>query len=945
MLRIEVWHKDGFPDYQGRGLLKDITDLGIKSISETSVVDVFWLPAQTSSDHVQLLGAQLLCDGVTQRFYVGSRVIEAAHDLTITFNDNVSDPTEETIKKAAHDLGVPLENVRAGKRYLFYGSPTPLEMELIISRLLVNPVLNKIVTLELNKKKTDSIYHFELITVPLLQANFEQKTEIKKLGFNDDELSAIINYFADIEKRNPTDAELETFAQTWSEHCVHKTFKAQISYEDEIIDSLFKQTIYKATMDINAPWCLSVFKDNAGVIKFTDDYAISFKAETHNHPSAIEPYGGAATGLGGCVRDVLGTGLGGKPIANTDVFCFGLPDTPYENLPKGALHPRRVFKGVKSGVADYGNRLGIPTVNGAISFDQRFVGNPLVFCGCVGLMPNWAVEMGTQQKDDLIVTVGGRTGRDGIHGVTFSSVELTDKSIHESISAVQVGDALTEKKLIDVILKARDQRLFNRITDCGGGGFSSAIGEMAANTGAEVYLHNAPLKDTSLSYCEIWISESQERMILSVPPTNVDKLMALCQSENVEVAVIGRFTDDRRLKLFYQENKVADLDMNFLHGGLPRRKLSATWEPIKHPEPLLPQKSNFNSELLEVLSSFNVCSKEWVVRQYDHEVQGGSVIKPFAGPHQGPSDAAVIRPLLDRNEGVVIACGINTKFGDIDPYWMAASVVDEAIRQVVSVGGDPRRIALLDNFSWGSVDKSENLGALVRAARACHDMASFYRTPYISGKDSLNNEFTVDNQSVSIPHTLLISALGFISDTHKAVSMDLKQAGNLIYILGVTKDELGGSEYYATRGYIGNQIPQVQASTNRSIYLALHQAMQQDLIASCHDLSEGGLAVAAAEMCFSSNLGMEMELGCVITGGLMPREDSVLFSESNGRFLVEVAPQNSEAFESLMLNKPFYPIAMVTQEPRLVILGENENEIINLSNTELREAWQKPLKW
>ncbi|MCL2475258.1 MAG: phosphoribosylformylglycinamidine synthase subunit PurL [Chloroflexi bacterium] len=945
MLRVEVWLKDNLTDYRGQGLLKDITDLPVNGATTVRVADIYWLPQDTTFKNIEFLGQELFSDPVTQQFYIGKRKFQANQDFTVTNRDSVSDPSEENIKKAAKDLGVNLSNIRIGKRYVIEGKLSSRDSQNIVSRLLVNPVLNKVIMEEPSEKNTANVYQFNLVTVPLLQADEKHKAEIKKLGFNDAEFEAITDYFQNTEKRNPTDAELETLAQTWSEHCVHKTFKAEIEYEGQIIDSLFKETIYKATKDLNCDWCLSVFKDNAGVVKFTDDYAVSFKAETHNHPSAIEPYGGAATGIGGCVRDILGTGLSGKPIANTDIFCFGMPDTKYKDLPKGALHPRRIMKGVKSGVADYGNRLGIPTVNGAICFDERFAGNPLVFCGSIGLMPNWAVPMGQQNTGDKVIVIGGHTGRDGIHGVTFSSVELTDKSGEDSISAVQVGNAIVEKKVIDVLMQARDKKLFNRITDCGGGGFSSAIGEMGEETGVKVYLEQAPLKDTSLSYYEIWVSESQERMILSVPPQNVEALLALCASENVEAAVIGEFDNNKRLQLFYQGNKVADLDMGFLHGGLPRRQLKATWSKPVHTDPLLSQKNNYNEDLLTVLSAYNVCSKEWVIRQYDHEVQGGSVIKPFSGCGQGPSDSAVVRPLLDRKEAIVVANGINTKFGDIDPYWMAASCIDEAIRQVVATGGDVKRVALLDNFSWGSTDKQENLGALVRAARACHDMAVFYKTPYISGKDSLNNEFTVDGQNISIPHTLLISALGFIADSDKAVTTDLKKAGNVIYIVGVTKDEMGGSEYYRSKGYIGTAVPQVNAQLNRSIYLALNKAMEKSLIESCHDLSEGGLAVAAAEMCFAGNLGMDMDLENVITDSYIGRDDTVLFSESNGRLLVEVAPHNTEEFEKLMISKPYYPIAIVTEEPYLTINNMHGQEIIKLANAEMKEAWQRTLRW
>ena len=501
------------------------------------------------------------------------------------------------------------------------------------------------------------------------------------------------------------------------------------------------------------------------MIDFDGRYALCFKVETHNHPSAIEPYGGASTGLGGVIRDPLGTGLGAKPIANTDVFCFAPPDFPHDKLPPGVLHPRRILKGVRAGVADYGNRMGIPTLNGAILFDERYLANPIVMCGTIGLMPKEAAQTGRQQRGDLIVLVGGRTGRDGIHGVTFASGLLTGESEAVSASSVQIGNAITEKKMVDVLLRAREQGLYRRITDCGGGGLSSAVGEMAAETGARVYLEKVPLKYSGLSYTEIWLSEAQERMVLAVPPDSAEALISLFSSEDVEATVIGEFTGDRRLKLFYQGNLVGDLDMEFLHNGLPQLEREAVWTPPQYPEPEFAQPPDLGDDLKKILGSWNVCSKEWVIRQYDHEVQGGSILKPLVGANNdGPGDGAILRPVLDSEMGVIISNGINPKYGDIDPYWMAASAVDEALRQVIAVGGSLERVALLDNFSWGNPEKPDRLGGLVRAAQGCYDIALAYGTPFISGKDSLYNEYETDKESICIPPTLLISAMAVMEN-------------------------------------------------------------------------------------------------------------------------------------------------------------------------------------
>ena len=781
-------------------------------------------------------------------------------------------------------------------------------------------------------------YEFRLKQVGILQIG-------QQFGFTEDELQAVVAYFHK-QGRNPTDVELETLAQSWSEHCVHKTFKGRIKFGEITINNLLKSTIMKVTEELGKPWCLSVFADNAGVIDFDGRYALCFKVETHNHPSAIEPYGGAATGIGGVVRDPLGTGLGAKPILNTDVFCFAPPDFPYEKLPEGVLHPRRVFKGVRAGVADYGNRLGIPTLNGAILFDDRYVANPLVFCGTLGLMPKKLSQRGRQQPGDLVVLVGGRTGRDGIHGVTFASEQLTGESSTASYSSVQIGNPIVEKKIINVLLQARDRGLYSRITDCGGGGLSSAVGEMAAETGVKVYLDKVPLKYAGLSYAEIWVSESQERMVLAVPPNCIEELIDLFASEDVEAVAIGEFTSDQRLQLFYQGNLVGNLDMEFLHGGLPQVKRKAVWQQPQHVEPDFACPPDLGESLSAILSSWNVCSKEWVIRQYDHEVQGGSVLKPLVGKdNDGPGDAAIIKPVLDSEMGVIVANGINPNYGEIDPYWMAASAIDEALRQVIAVGGSLSRVALLDNFSWGDVQQPGILGALVRAAQACYDMALVYETPFISGKDSLYNEFEYGGKTISIPHTLLISAISIMEDVNRAVSMDFKRAGDLVYIVGTTRNELGGSEYFRTRGFVGNSVPKVNPHQGKELMCRLSAATRKGLVRACHDLSEGGIGVAVAEMAFAGGLGAEIYLKSVPLGEPIDRDDFILFSESNSRFLIEIAPASKDEFEEIMSGVSLAAIGQVTDSEVLEVCGRDGGKILSKSLSQLKEAWQKPIRW
>ena len=472
-----------------------------------------------------------------------------------------------------------------------------------------------------------------------------------------------------------------------------------------------------ATTTLDREWCLSVFVDNAGIIALDDDYGIAFKVETHNHPSAIEPYGGAATGIGGCIRDVMGCGLGAKPIASTDVFCLAPPDFDAARLPKGILHPRRILKGVVGGVRDYGNRMGIPTVNGAIYFDERYLANPLVFCGCVGLIPRKHIPK-QPHSGNRIVVAGGRTGRDGIHGATFSSAELTDSHADEFSHAVQIGNAIEEKKLLDAQLLARDHPrgcLYSAVTDCGAGGLSSAVGEVGEELGAVVDLETVPLKYAGLRYDEIWISEAQERMVFAVPPDHLETFLHLFADEEVEATVIGTFTDDRVLRVRYDGETVGELDMVFLHEGLPKAVRTARWTAKDHgaqpPHGEADDDSTANERLRQALGEFNAASKEWVIRQYDHEVQGRSVVKPLVGPGFGPSDAAVLRPLYDRSRGIAMGCGLCPELSDVDPYWMAVTAVDEALRNVICVGADPNRTAILDNFCWPKVDTEASLVA------------------------------------------------------------------------------------------------------------------------------------------------------------------------------------------------------------------------------------------
>ena len=951
--RVTVRILPGHVDRRGEAVKKDAHDIGVKNITNVSLSDVYLFEGDISDDDIRNIAEELLTDFVTQDYLIDTfknsefRIQNSEFTIIeVAYNHGVMDPVESSLYKALADMGIStVTAAKTMKRYVISGDISDSQIDLITDKLLVNKVIQHVARpgeeAFLHTRPVEGVEKIEIDMLGLDDEELERLSKDRFLSLTLDEMKTLKEYYKGL-GRNPTDVELETFAQTWSEHCVHKTFRGIINYNGEKIDNLLKQTIIKATREINHDMCVSVFVDNAGVIRFDETDNVCFKVETHNFPSSLEPYGGAGTGIGGVIRDVLGTGLGAKPIINTDIFCFAPPDMKMEELPPGTLHPKRIMKGVVSGVRDYGNRMGIPTSNGSVSFDRRYVGNPLVYCGTVGIMPK-ECSFKKVSDGDVIVLIGGRTGRDGIHGATLSSTEVTEVSETTSSHAVQIGNAIQEKKVTDTLLEARERGLYSALTDCGAGGLSSAVGEMGQETGAMVDLEKVPLKYAGLMYWEIWISEAQERMVLAVPPDKVDEILAVFEAENVEAVVIGTFTGNGTITLRYRGVTVGEFDCEFLFEGVPRLIRNATWELKKYPEPDSPCPANLGEPLKRILSSWNVCSKEWVVRQYDHEVQGGSVVKPLTGAsNDGPSDACVTRPKLDSDRGIIMSNGINPKYGIIDPYYMALSVIDEALRQVTAVGGDIRKTALLDNFAWGNTTIPDRLGDLVRASRGCYDGAVGFGTPFISGKDSLRNEYIYGDKVIRIPSTLLISAMSVMDDVKKAVTMDFKRPGTMIGIVGLTKDEMGGSHYWDIDGYIGNSVPTVDVKNARETMIALHTAMDNRLILSCHDCSEGGIGVALAEMAFAGEIGGKVNLDKVPHEPDM-RKDHVIFSESNSRFIIEAEKEKTVEVSKILKNVPFAWIGETTDSKRLIIDGA-EGTVVDEGIFELKAVWQAPLK-
>lgn len=974
-IRIEVGFKDGIKDALGDSTRKRIVeDLHI-NVESVRTIDVYTFDADISIEQLNVLGKELFADPVIQLFSDKPLASDFTWLIEVGFKPGVTDNVGATAKKASEDiLKNSINGVYFSRQYLINGNITKEEAEKIAGGLLANTLIERWEIINRKDWVKEKGVHLPIpvvrgkhnpqvgeIDLEVSDSKLEELSTERLLALNLAEMLAIRKYFnTDKVKKErkdfgltlPTDVEIEVLAQTWSEHCKHKIFNSQITYTDEkgslAINSLFNTFIKRATKEINKSWLVSVFTDNAGVIKFNEDYNLVMKVETHNTPSALDPYGGAITGIVGVNRDPMGTGIGARLIFNTDVFCFASPFYDKE-LPPRLLHPKRIFEGVRRGVEHGGNKSGIPTVNGCIVFDERYLGKPLVYCGTGGIMPSMINGMPSHIKEihncDLIVMLGGRIGKDGIHGATFSSLQLDEDS---PVTAVQIGDPITQKKMLDFLLEARDMGLYRSITDDGAGGLSSSIGEMAQlSGGCLIELEKCPLKYPGLDPWEILLSESQERMTLAVGNEKITEFLALAGSRDVEATVIGTFTDSGKFHVKYGERNVAYLDMEFLHNGLPTMKLNARWIPRTFEEPVL-GFVDVTAALKTLLSRLNICSKEYVIRQYDHEVQGGSVIKPLTG--DGPSDAAVVRPLLDSMEGVVVANGICPRYGDIDTYHMTACAIDEAVRNHIAVGGSFDHLAGLDNFCWCDPEKSEKtpdgeykLAQLVRANMALYDYTKAYGVPCISGKDSMKNDYQIGGRKISIPPTVLFSTIGKIEDVRKAVTMDVKRPDDRVYVLGITKDELGASEYFASLGFIGNDVPRVNASSARKLYVALEKAIQEGVVASCHDCSDGGLGVALAESAFSGDLGMTVDLAKVPVENIK-RADTILFSESQSRFVVTVEPENVKRFEALMKGNVFADVGAVTAQQDFTVM-DGEKVVLSAGIDELKEAWQKTLRW
>lgn len=922
-------------DLKGQGILQEIKHtLKTTGISKVITSSVYRIDGITKEE-AEKLATTLLSEEINQVYSINQPLLTKARQLVeISYKPGVMNPEVASIVKAAEDLGIHPTNVTTSREYGFVTDLPHNEIVTLVRRLnLYNPIIEYII------ESDDPVK-----IIPLIEMSDDELMLLSKdsLFLNLTEMKAIQKYFKKL-KRNPTDVELETLAQTWSEHCAHKTFKAKLTIDGKEKAPLFSRIRKEALKhDKNI---VSAFIDNSGVMDFYDGFGICGKVETHNSPSAIEPYGGAMTGSGGVFRDIVGTGEGAKPIASTDIFCLARPDLPASELPPGCLPPDYIFKRVVAGVRDYGNRIGIPTNNGSVHFHDDFRAKPSIIVGSYGFIPKKYAQKGSPKVGDLIVAVGGRTGRDGVHGATFSSGEMTERTITVNSSAVQIGNAIEEKRMFDAILEARDQNLIRAMQDCGAGGFSSAIGEMGEETGVHVDLEKAALKYEGLKPWEIWISESQERMVLAIPKTKLSAFKEICKKYNVEISVLGYFDGSERLQLFYEGEPVADISMDFLHNGLAQREMvghkpHSAKRKEQSVEPKLPStEREWLSLTKKIVAHGNIASKEPIVRVYDHSVQGTNDLQPYSGVHlNAPNDAAVIRPILDKPYGMVLSHGLNPVLTTIDPYMGSMWAIAEALANYVAVGGDFRDASLINNYIWPFPDE-ESLWSLDRSVDAVVDAMKIFGIPVISGKDSLSSTYrNKDGTVIKIPPVLCMSVFGKIPDTRKTVTTDLKKAGSTLVLLGdMDTEHLGGSIYYDIHGLVGNTLPDLKMESLPVLFTSLYQAMNKGQILSCHDVSEGGLFVTLFEMAIGGDFGVTINL----TPYSRERIDSVLFNETAGRFVVEVEDQKTA--EDLFTGVPYTILGTTTDGSSLDFVTDKKS-LFSVDLNDLVKAWQRPMR-
>ena len=990
--RLEIALQDHLVDAEGEGIRRKARDYFGIQLRRVRSVQILTIDADFSSEQLERIRTEIFTNPVTQ--ISSFKPLHLPFDWTIWvgYRPGVRDNPGATAVEAVEDL-LELrlaedEAIYTSKRYCIEGDGLlAADLEKIAGELLANDIIQqwKIIPagdwdpksgigFVIPKVRLDHRPTVDTISIDSDEILVKISAE-RNLALNPNDIPTIRGYFLDKEVQadrvrvglaDPTDVELEYISQARSDHCNHNTFQGLFHYRDlatgssETVDNLFKTCIEAPTLALKQkkPWVVSVLWDNAGAGRFDEDHYYVITGETHNSPSNMEAYGGAITGIVGVYRDPLGTGKGSRLIMGSYGYCVGPRD--YNGELKPHLHPRRLLDGVIEGVRDGGNKSGIPTTYGQVVFDPGYLGKCLVFVTAVGIMPAQIKGEPAEQKQttpgELVIMCGGRVGKDGIHGVTAASETF---SLSTPAGHVQIGDPYTQKKMHDFLLEARDRGLIRFITDNGGGGLSSSVGESARfSNGCEIELEKVPLKYAGLDQWEIWVSESQERMTVAIRPEDLEEFMRLSQKHAVESTVIGQYTNSGKLHISYEGKACAYIDLALLKSGFPQWEFEAEWVSPEQRgliEPVINAPDDYEALIMDLLARPNICSTEWIIRQYDHEVQGSSVIKPLVGAQRDVnSDACVIRPVLNSSKGLAFAQALLPAYSAIDAYHMVCCSVDAAVRRLVAVGAELDHIGGVDNFCWPNIqyhpidnpDGKFKAAQLVRACWALRDMCQAYQIPLLSGKDSMYVDGYLPGRygemhKVSAPETLQFSAISVVDDITRCVSMDSKVSEDLVYILGATRNELGGSEYYAQLGEIGLNVPQVRIDEFLATYRALSEAIKRRLVASAHGIHSGGLGVHLAMVAMGGNFGMRIELNRVPANDLN-RDDTVMFSESAGRFIVTVDPQNREIFESLFKNLTCACIGTVTEKPQFEIKGLKQEIIVSVAIKDLKSAWKKP---
>jgi phosphoribosylformylglycinamidine synthase II len=988
--RLEITLKPELFDAEGEGLRQKAGDYFNIRLEKIRTVHILTIDADLTAGQLETIRTEVFMNPVTQVASYAPLNLPFDWAIWVGFRPGVRDNPGSTAMEAIEDiLGIktePEEAVYTSRLYCIEGDGIKAqEVDMIAGELLANDIIQqwKIFSREswdpekgtgLNIPKV-ILDHTPTVTTIPVDSNEALKSlsDERNLALSTADIPVIREYFLDPEVRaarkkmglsDPTDVELEYISQARSDHCNHNTFQGLFHYSDveagstETINSLFKTCIQEPTLALKEkkPWVISVLWDNAGAARFDDNHYYVVTGETHNSPSNMEAYGGAITGIVGVYRDPLGTGKGSKLLMGSYGYCMGPRDYSGPLAPR--LHPRRLLDGVIEGVRDGGNKSGIPTPFGQVLFHPHYMGKSLVFVIALGLMPATVDGMPAEKKitspGELMIMCGGRVGKDGIHGVTAASEVFSENT---PAGHVQIGDPYTQKKMHDFLLEARDLGLIQFITDNGGGGLSSSVGESALfSNGCEVELEKVPLKYDGLDQWEIWISESQERMTASVKPEDLSRFMELSARHAVESTVIGRYTDSGKLKITWEGEICAHIDLDLLTKGFPQWEFEAQWLSPRLrglQEPVINPPSDYNRLLADILASPNMCSKEWICRQYDHEVQGTSVIKPLVGRDRDVnSDAAVIRPVLTSETGLAFAQALLPFYSVIDAYHMTACTIDEAVRRLIAVGADPEQIGGVDNFCWPSIqydpvnnpDGKFKAAQLVRSCRALKDICMAYEIPLLSGKDSmyvdghLAGEYG-ETHKVSAPETMQFSATSIVANVNHCVTLDCKAPGELVYVLGKTRDELGGSEFYDYFGYTGLNVPRVVPEKNLPLYRALSGAITRGLVCSAHGIYRGGLAAHLAMVAMAGNLGLEVDLDAVPVEADL-RDHTLLFSESAGRFIITAAPENKKELENLLAGTEFARVGTTTEKTDLVI-KRGDNPLVNTPVSDLKTAWKK----